>query len=80
MEAGRFFGKSEQKFTSNYENKRKYHNLLQGSDNRQKGHPVPLCAGRHKMYLYTVKYSNFTRSALYIYIYLGRTRYVTAGL
>jgi hypothetical protein len=41
---------------------------------------VSLCAGRHKMYLYTVKYSNFTRSALYIYINLRGTRYVTAGL
>ena len=31
-------------------------------------------------YLYNVKYSNFTRNALYIYIYLKGTSYVTVGL
>ena len=32
------------------------------------------------LYLYAVKYSDFTWSALYIYIYLRGTRYFTAGL
>ena len=59
---------------------RKYSNLHRGSDNQQTGNQVPLCAVRHRMYLYTVKYSNFTRISLYIYIYLRGTRYVTAGL